>query len=51
VEASGEGEPVADDRKETAELYKASKLTSQPTNCPSGHVPPPWIDVPPPLDV
>ena len=51
MEASGEGEPVADARKETAEQYKASKLASQPTNPTSGHVPPPWIDVPPPLDV
>ena len=26
------------------------KLASQPTNLASGHVPPPWIDVPPPLE-
>ena len=51
MEVSGKAEPVADPRKETAELYKASKLASQPTNSSSGHVPPPWIDVPPQLDV
>ena len=51
MEASGDAAPVADDRKETAELYKASKLASKPKNRPSGHVPPPWIDVPPPLEV
>ena len=45
MEVSGEAEPVADPRKETAELYKASKLTTQPTNSLSGYVPPPWIDV------
>ena len=48
---SGQAEPVADLRKETTELYKASKLASQPTNPASGHIPPQWIDVPPPLDV
>lgn len=51
MEVSGEGEPVADVRKETADLYKASKLAAQPTNSSLGHVPPPWIDVPPSLDV
>ncbi len=44
MEVSGIAEPVADPRKETAELYKTSKLTSQPTNPTSGHVPPP-LDV------
>ena len=41
MEVSGEAEPVSDTRKETAELYKASKLASRPTNSPSGEVPPP----------
>ena len=39
MEVSGEGEPVVDDRKETAELHKVSKPVSQPGNGLSWHVP------------
>ncbi len=38
MDASGEAEPVADNRKETAEQYKASKPPSQPGKGLSWHV-------------
>lgn len=50
MEVSGQGLPVADRRRETADLYKANRLRvfSAPTEPRSG---PPWTDSPPELAV
>jgi len=46
---SGEGVPVANERTETAELYKVSRLKVERRSVPEEGSPPPWIGVPPPL--
>ncbi len=48
---SGEGEPVADPRLETAELYKVSKLRVLARAAEQATEPPPWHGIPPTLDV
>lgn len=48
--ASGAGEPVEDDRKEVADLYKVAKLKRVPGSDGTAK-PPPWLNVPPALEV
>lgn len=48
-EVGGLGQPVADKRRETAELYKVSKLKLYARSTPD-FSPPPWLGVPPALD-
>ena len=48
---SGAGEPVADPRVETAELYKVSKLRVLARAPEQSHEPPPWHGMPPELPV
>jgi len=48
---SGQGEPVADPRLETAELYKASKLRVLARAAAEPIVPPPWHSLAPALPV
>jgi len=48
---SGEGAPVADPRLETAELYRVSKLRILSRRKESAPEPPPWLGVPPELEV
>jgi hypothetical protein len=48
---SGEGVPVADERLEVADLYKASKLRVIARNALPASPGPPWLGVPPPLEV
>jgi hypothetical protein len=48
---SGQGEPVADPRLETAELYKVSKLRVVARAPEEPREPPPWHGVPPALSV
>jgi len=47
---SGEGEPVADGRREIADLYKVAKLKRTPATQ-STTAPPPWLTAPPALTV
>jgi hypothetical protein len=49
-EASGQGVPVADSRKEPVELYRASKLRVVRRAEGEDWVPPPWHGVPPDLE-
>lgn len=46
---SGQAEPVADPRKETAEFYKVAKLKVLPRAPAEATTPPPWLDLTPPL--
>ena len=48
---SGVAQPVADARLETVELYKASALKLIARATPAPAQPPPWHDLPPPLEV
>ena len=48
---AGEGVPVADPRMETAALYKVTKLKLVARSDSSPVDPPPWIGVPPSLEV
>jgi hypothetical protein len=48
---SGDALPVPDARLETAEFYKVSKLKVGPPEAVDETKPPPWRDVPPPLEV
>jgi len=48
---SGKGVPVADPRLETADLYKVSGLALEARGDHSGEKPPPFLGVPPPLEV
>ena len=47
---SGESEPVSDERLETAELYKTSKLKIVDRSTENRETPPPWLGVAPSLD-
>ena len=49
--ASGDGVPVADERTETAEFYKISKLKVLGREARVAVGGPPWLGVPPPLPV
>ena len=48
---SGKGVPVADTRFETADLYKASTLAVLERPTADAPAPPPWLGVPPSIDV
>jgi hypothetical protein len=48
---SGEGVPVADERLEVADLFKASKLLVISRASSPASIGPPWHGTPPPLDV
>jgi hypothetical protein len=50
-EIAGESLPVEDPRRETAQLYKTSKLRVVERTPPAQHDPPPWLGVAPPLEV
>lgn len=50
-QVSGESEPVEDARTEVAELYKTAKLKLLNRPAESMSSPPPWLDVPPALEV
>lgn len=50
-QVSGESEPVEDARTEVAELYKTAKLKVLNRPATSASKPPPWLDVPPALEV
>ena len=48
---SGEGLPIADERLETAEIYKVSKLQVVSRHSEESPSPPPWLGIPPDLTV
>lgn len=50
-QVEGEGEPVADARMETAELYRVSGLILSARRSETAESPPPWHGVPPALEV
>ncbi|MBK9002208.1 MAG: hypothetical protein IPM35_41340 [Myxococcales bacterium] len=50
-QVSGESEPVEDARAEIAELYKTAKLKLVNRPVAEASSPPPWLDVPPALEV
>ncbi len=50
-EVSGVSEAVQDPRTEVAGLYKTAKLTVTNRPAPDRSLPPPWLDVPPALEV
>ncbi len=47
----GESHPVTDDRKEVADLFKTSKLTVLERSPEKSPAPPPWLGVPPNLEI
>ena len=51
MSVSGEGVPVADAQMETAELYKISKLKVLDDSSIVTSTPPPWLGIPPDLQV